>query len=122
MKVRICAALLCLCLLVWQCKGSVLTYIIEQEVDQVDSYVELTAKIQVDGPSLEHTIATAADLIDNIKKIVAKDCERQARKKSEAKECKELVEDSKFEVEPKYHLVRKIPTFTRTQLSTQYSS
>ena len=36
-----------------------LTYVVEKEVDQADSFVELTAKVQVDGPSLDKSIATA---------------------------------------------------------------
>lgn len=36
-----------------------LTYVVEKEVDQADTFVELTAKVQVDGPSLQKSITTA---------------------------------------------------------------
>ena len=54
--------------------STTLTYITEQEIDQADAFVELTAKVQVDGPSLHVSINTAQQLIDNIKEIVTKDC------------------------------------------------
>jgi len=36
-----------------EAESTVLTYIVERETNQEDQYVELTLKIQVDGPSLK---------------------------------------------------------------------
>ena len=65
---------LAILLLLQSSQSTTLTYITEQEVDQADTFVELTAKVQVDGPSLHNSINTAQQLIDNIKQIVTKDC------------------------------------------------
>ena len=121
MPVSIFRTALCLLVLVSVAQATVLTYIMEKEVDQQDSYIEITAKIQVDGTSLKHNIDTAERLITNLKELVINDCQKSSSK-AEAKNCKDYLEDSKFEVEPKYHLVRKIPTFTRTPPIIQFSS
>lgn len=55
-------------------ESTVLTYIVERELNQDDHYVELTLKIQVDGPSLKSSIDSAAEIIGNIKKAVIEDC------------------------------------------------
>lgn len=75
-----------------------------------------------DGRSLADNIQRAASAIERITAVVTKDCEQAAVKKNQAKKCKELVEVSKYEVEPKYHMVRKIPTFTRIVSTIQSSS
>lgn len=115
------ALVLVLCLLTHCCSGTILTYIVEREIDQDDSYVELSLKVQADGRSLKENIQKAEDVIERIKKIVVADCEQNTKKKSEIKKCQDILEDPFFEIEPKYHMVRKIPTFTRTFLTTQSS-
>lgn len=55
-------------------ESTVLTYIIEKEINQEDHYVELTLEILVDGPSLKRSIDSAASVIANIKKAVISDC------------------------------------------------
>jgi hypothetical protein len=87
--------LLLLLLLFSPLQATLLTYIVEKEVDQADTFVELTAKIQVDGPSLESSIHTSQQLIDSIRKVVTEDCQKNA-KKGQGKKCKDIVEDSKF--------------------------
>jgi hypothetical protein len=79
-------------------------------------------KVMADGRSLADNIQRAASVIERITTVVTKDCEQTAAKKSQAKKCKELVEVSKYEVEPKYHMVRKIPTFTRIVFTIKSSS
>ena len=108
-----------LLLLLFPTQQTILSYIVQQDVDQADTIVQLKAKIQVDGKSLNQSIAIAQKLINNLEEIVIDDCQRHTKKKSEAKKCKENIEASKFEVEAKYHLVRKIKTFTRTTFFMQ---
>lgn len=114
--------ILALSLFLQPSQATILTYIVEREIDQEDQYVELTLKVQADGRSLAENIQSAASVIERIKNVVTSDCEMAAPKKSQAKKCKELIEVSNYEVEPKYHMVRKIPTFTRIILTIQSSS
>lgn len=115
MKLSIFLTLAFLCFLLWtsMAESTILTYVVEREIDQEDTLVELTLKIEVDGRSLKENIQTGQRVIENIRKVVGADCEANLGGKKSKKECKDLVDASKFEVEPKYHLVRKIPTFTR---------
>lgn len=89
--------LLGLLLLFVPLQGTLLTYIVEKEVDQADTFVEITAKIQVDGPSLKQSIHTSEQLIEDIRKIVTEDCQI-SDKKGKAKKCKDTIEESKYEV------------------------
>lgn len=55
--------LVVLCLLSQLCPATILTYIVEREIDQEDSFVELKLKIQADGRSLKDNIRQAEDVI-----------------------------------------------------------
>lgn len=55
--------LVVLCLLAQLCPATILTYIVEREIDQEDSFVELKLKIQADGRSLKDNIRQAEDVI-----------------------------------------------------------
>lgn len=57
------ALLLALCLLHAQAQSTILTYIVQREIDQDDHYVELTLKVQADGISLKNNIQRASDVI-----------------------------------------------------------
>jgi len=75
MKGNILVAMLLIALVTYtQAEPTVLTYIIEREINQEDHYVELTLKIQVDGYSLKNSIDTAAAVINNIQEAVIADC------------------------------------------------
>ena len=58
-KISIFSHLLGLSLLFALTTSTSLTYIVEKEIDQADTFVELTAKVQVDGTSLQRSIQTA---------------------------------------------------------------
>jgi hypothetical protein len=100
-------------------EDTVLTYIIEHEIDQSDQFVELELTVQTEGKSLKAAIANAQRVIKNIEEISKGYCLESGKSK---KDCEDIVEATKYEVEPKYHLVRKIETFTRIRFPIQYSS
>jgi hypothetical protein len=75
MKGNILVALLFIALAVCtHAEPTVLTYIVEREINQEDHYIELTLKIQVDGYSLKKSIDTAAAVINSIKEAAIADC------------------------------------------------
>jgi hypothetical protein len=82
-----------------------LTYIVEHELDQSDQFVELTLTVQTEGRSMRKTVDDAARVIAAIQRISKKYCLEGGRSGAE---CAEAVEASKYEVESKYHLVRKV--------------
>ncbi len=57
------ALLLALYLLHAQAQSTILTYIVQREIDQDDHYIELTLKVQADGISLKNNIQRASDVI-----------------------------------------------------------
>jgi hypothetical protein len=95
--------------------------VISHELDQADNYVEVGLSLAIEGKSLRTCIAEAEEIIDNIKQISTDYCKQHATKE-ERKGCADLVEVSEYEVEPKYHNIRKVKTFSCTHISTQRSS
>jgi hypothetical protein len=67
--------------------------------------VQLDLSVQAEGRSLQKAIADAARVISAIETIAKRYCLEAGLPK---KECEKAVEASQYEVEPKYHLVRKI--------------
>ena len=108
-----------LCAAVVLAQETTLTYIVEHELDQSDQFVELELSVQTEGRSLQKAVANAGRVIAAIKRIAKQYCLESGRAKAD---CESAVEASKYEVEPKYHLVRKVQTFTRKPLPTQSSS
>jgi F0F1-type ATP synthase membrane subunit b/b' len=66
--------------------------------------------VTTEGKSLKKGITEAEKIIKDIEQIAKKYCLEHSKAK---KDCEDIFEATKYEIEPKYHLVRKVETFTR---------